>query len=118
LQSRNLRYGRATVETLHTLGLWDKVSSKIVYAQDINMAKQYGASHNADVVFTAYSLVIKESGKIIPVDEKLHQPITQELAILASSQHQDAARRFVVFLLTGDGKTALANSGYLVPSLH
>jgi len=109
-------YGLATIQTLQALGLWDKVKSKIVYAQNINMAKQYGATNNADAVFTAYSLVMKESGKVIPVDEKLHRAIAQELAILASSRHQAAARKFVAFLLMGDGRTALANSGYRVPS--
>jgi molybdate transport system substrate-binding protein len=108
-------YGRAGVETLQSLGLWEKVQSKIVYAENINIAKQYGASNNAEAVFTAYSLVMRESGKVIVVDEKLHRPITQELAILASSSHVDAARKFVAFLLTGDGRTALENSGYRVP---
>ena len=47
--------------------------------ENISMAKQYGASRNADAVFTAYSLVLKEGGKVIQVDEALHAPITQEL---------------------------------------
>ena len=50
-------------------GIWDKVEAKIVYADNINMAKQYGTSGNADAVFTAYSLVMKEQGKVIQMDD-------------------------------------------------
>ncbi len=108
-------YGQAAVDTLRQLGIWEKVKSKIVYAGNIGMAKQYGSSNNADAVFTAYSLVQKAEGKVIAVDEKLHQPITQKLGIVASSRHQDAARKFVAFLLTGEGRDILSKSGYRVP---
>ncbi len=70
--------GLAAVQTMKPLGLWDKLQPKIVYAENINMAKQYGTSRNADAVLTAYSLVLSEAGKGIQVDEKLHHPIVQE----------------------------------------
>ncbi len=66
-------------------GIWDQVKDKIVYAENINMAKQYGTSKNADAVFTAYSLVLKEAGQVIQVDEALHTPIVQKLGVLAHS---------------------------------
>ncbi len=109
-------YGQATVDTLRQLGIWEQVKSKIVYAGNIGMAKQYGASNNADAVFTAYSLVQNSGGKVIAVDGKLHQPITQELGIVAATHHRDAARKFVAFLLTGEGREILSKSGYSVPT--
>ena len=108
-------YGAATVEALQHLGIWDKVKSKVVYAENINMAKEYGLSKNADAVFTAYSLVLKAGGKVIQVDEKLHRPISQELGILAGSKNQKEAQAFVDFLLRGQGREVLAESGYRVP---
>jgi ABC-type molybdate transport system substrate-binding protein len=63
-------------------------------------------------VFTAYSLVLHDQGKIIAVDEKLHQPIAQELGILASSTHQAQARKFTAFFLTGAGRDVLREFGY------
>lgn len=105
-------YGEATVETLRKLNLWDRVKDRIVYAENINIAKQYGTSKNADAVFTAYSLVIHESGKVIPVDASLHQPIDQELGIVAASKHLEEARKFVAFLMTGDGRKILLSFGY------
>ena len=104
-------YGQAAVEALHSAGLWDKLKPKIVYAENINMAKQYGASNNADAVFTAYSLVLHEGGTIIRMDPRLHHALVQELGIIARSPRQPAAQRFVQFVL-GPGRTILLKSGY------
>jgi molybdate transport system substrate-binding protein len=108
-------YGHAAVDTLQRLGIWEQVKPKVVYAENISMAKQYGKSKNADAVFTAYSLVLHESGKTIRVDERLHQPLDQELGIVAKSDHQDWAGKFASFLLRGDGKSILISYGYNVP---
>jgi len=107
-------YGTAAVETLQHAGIWDQVKDKIVYAENISMAKQYGTSKNADAVFTAYSLVLKEAGQVIEVDEALHTPIVQKLGVLAHSQHRDTAQLFTNFVLTGAGRDILARSGYKV----
>jgi molybdate transport system substrate-binding protein len=109
-------YGQATVDTLQKLGIWEQVKPKVVYAENISMAKQYGQSKNADAVFTAYSLVLHEPGKIVQVDEALHKPIEQELGIVAKSNRQEAAKKFVAFLLTGAGKVILASYGYQPPA--
>jgi molybdate transport system substrate-binding protein len=108
-------YGQASVDALQRLGIWPRVQNKVVYAENINMAKQYGLSHNADAIFTAYSLVLHDQGQVLRVDENLHQPIHQALGIVANSKHADAARRFVDFLLRGEGREILRNSGYETP---
>ncbi len=105
-------YGMAARETLQKLGIWSQVESKIVYADNISMAKQYGSSGNADAVFTAYSLVLKEPGKVIQVGEGLHAPIQQAVGIVAASKHADTARAFVDFLLGEKGRGILRSSGY------
>ncbi len=110
-------YGQAAVDTLQKLAIWEQVKAKVVYAENISMAKQYGKSNNADAVFTAYSLVLHEAGKVIQVDESLHRPINQEVAIIAKSSRQEAARKFVAFLLTGAGQSILASYGYRSPGV-
>lgn len=109
-------YGQAAVEALQRLGLWKHVQGRIVYGENINVARQYGMSGNADAVFTAYSLVLHEPGKVVRVDSNLYHPIDQELGIMASSKHVEAARAFVDFLIRGAGKEVLLNSGYEPPA--
>ncbi|HYL37602.1 MAG TPA: molybdate ABC transporter substrate-binding protein [Bryobacteraceae bacterium] len=105
-------YGEAAVETLQRLNLWQRIQGKIVYAENINMARQYGMSNNADAVFTAYSLVLHAAGRTIVVDQALHPPIEQELGIMATSKHPASAHKFADFLLHGEGRDMLRNSGY------
>ena len=88
---------------------WQQVKPKIVYAENISMAKQYGTSHNADVVFTAYSLVLHEGGKVIRVSS---EGLQQEVAVVAASQRQPEAQKFVDFLLHGKGREILSQFGY------
>ena len=109
-------YGQAAVETLQHLDLWGRVQAKIVYAENINVARQYGMSHNADAVFTAYSLVMHEPGTVLRVDETLHQPIDQALGVIANSKHPDAARKFADFIMNGEGRKMLLDSGYESPA--
>ena len=108
-------YGRASVEALQALKLWRGVQPKVVYAENITMAKQYAESGNADASFTAYSLILREQGKVILVDEHLYRPIDQAAAVLKNSQKQESARRFVKFLLGIKGREILARNGYVFP---
>jgi molybdate transport system substrate-binding protein len=107
-------YGAASVEALQHADIWDAVMPKVVYAANIDMAKQYGTSKNADAVFTAYSLVLKEAGKVIQVDEALHQPIVQKLGIVAKSQHLEDAQKFTRFVLGESGRAILTRYGYKI----
>jgi molybdate transport system substrate-binding protein len=107
-------YGAAAVEALQHAAIWDAVKPKIVYADNISMAKQYGTSKNADAVFTAYSLVLKEAGQVIQVGEALHQPIIQKLGVVARSQHREPAQSFTSFVLNGPGRAVLTRYGYKI----
>jgi len=107
-------YGAAAVETLQHAGVWDQVKDRIVYAENISMAKEYGTSKNADAVFTAYSLVLKESGNVMQVDGARHQPIVQKLGVVARSQHRDSAQSFTRFVVSGPGRNVLARYGYKI----
>jgi molybdate transport system substrate-binding protein len=107
-------YGEAAVETLRHAGIWDRVQAKIVYAENISMAKEYGTSKNADAVFTAYSLVLKEPGKVIQIDGNLHAPIVQKLGVVARSRERQAAQSFTRFVLGQPGQAILARYGYQI----
>jgi len=102
-------YGKAAQDILERQPDWPQVKPKIVYAENISMAKQYGTSHNADVVFTAYSLILHEGGKVIRVPS---EGLQQELAIIAASRNQSEARKFADFLLHGKGREILTQFGY------
>jgi molybdate transport system substrate-binding protein len=105
-------YGRATIEALRQLNLLTQIESKIIYAQNVSQAKQYAATGNAEVAFIPLALVKANEGQIIEVDERLHQPIDQAIAIIKDSPYQEAAQRFVTFVLSVEGRTLLESYGY------
>jgi molybdate transport system substrate-binding protein len=105
-------YGRAAVEALTALNLWKDVESKVVYGQNVTQAKQYAATGNADVAFIPRSLVREGEGSSIAVDERLHQPINQALAVTKSSDKQTAALQFAEYILSPEGQTLLERYGY------
>ena len=108
-------YGAATVETLHRLNLWDQLQPKLVYAENINMARQYAITGNAEAAFTAYSLVIHAGGHVLMVDERLHRPIEQTLGIVKGTHNLEGARRFTRFVLSPAGAAIWERYGYLAP---
>ena len=109
-------YGQAAVEALRASNLWEKVEPKIVYSQNVAQAKQFAASGNADAAFLPRSLVKAGEGQTIEVDARLHQPIDQALAVVRASSKQDAARKFVAFVLSDDGQSLLERYGYGKPN--
>jgi molybdate transport system substrate-binding protein len=110
-------YGQATVESLQALGIWSEIQSRIIYAQNVSQAKQYAATGNAEVAFIPLALVKPGEGTYIEVNEGLHRPIDQALGIIKDSSRQEAARRFVNFLLSEEGQALLEKKGYSRPLL-
>jgi len=108
-------YGRAAVESLRTLGIWNEIEERVVYAQNVSQAKQYAATGNAEVAFIPLALVKPKEGSYFEVSEDLHQPIDQALGIVKDSIKQPAARQFVDFLLSDEGQELLSKNGYRKP---
>lgn len=109
-------YGKATVEALRALNLWQQVEPKVVYAQNVLMTKQFAVTGNAEVAFLPLALVKPNEGRFIEVDEQLHQPIDQALGVVKASGKQEAARRFTDFVLSDKGQRILEQYGYRKPS--
>jgi molybdate transport system substrate-binding protein len=108
-------YGRAAVESLKHLGIWTQIEPRVIYAQNVSQARQYAATGNAEVAFIPLALVKPGDGSYLEVEENLHEPINQALAVLQSSAKQDAARQFVSFVLGSEGQQLLKAKGYSLP---
>ncbi|HEY0322170.1 MAG TPA: molybdate ABC transporter substrate-binding protein [Pyrinomonadaceae bacterium] len=108
-------YGRAAVEALRALNLWQQVEPKVVYAQNVSQTKQFASTGNAEVAFLPLALMKPGEGRYVEVDEKLHQPIDQALGVVKASGKQEAARRFTDFVLSEKGQRILEQYGYRKP---
>ena len=105
-------YGRAAVEALKALNLWTEVEPKVIYGQNVSQAKQYAATGNAEAAFIPRSLIKADEGHAIEIDERLHQPINQALAVIKASEKPEPARRFAAYVLSPEGQALLERYGY------
>lgn len=99
-------YGAAAVETMRSLGVYDRLKSRIVTGSSIAQAYQFTSTGAAQLGFVALSQVIAIPGGsrwIVPA--KLHAPIDQQAVLLKTGAQNPAAKAFLAFL---KGRTALA----------
>ncbi|MDX1980867.1 MAG: molybdate ABC transporter substrate-binding protein [Bryobacteraceae bacterium] len=103
-------YGAAAKQSLERAGLWASIQSRIVMAENVRQALQYGESGNADAVITAWSLVKDKGGVLVP--ETQHDPIEQAGGIVASSKQAALAGRLMAFLKSAQGAALLERYGF------
>jgi molybdate transport system substrate-binding protein len=108
-------YGAAAEQLLRAAELWDALQPRLVRAENVTAARQTASTGNADAAFTAYSLVFRESGTLVPLDTSKLAPINQALAIPARSTQPDNARKFADYILHGPGREVLREAGYDLP---
>jgi molybdate transport system substrate-binding protein len=109
-------YGRAAEEALKSVGLWDQLKPKLVYGANVTAATEYVRSGNTEAGLLPLSLVIHEPAvTYVTVDESLHQPIQQALAVVKGTKNEELARRFVAFIRGPQGRAVLEKYGYVVP---
>lgn len=106
-------YGLAARQALEHEHLWQFVSQKAVYGENVRQALQLLESGNADAVLTSDSLLQGKNAQVLPAD--WHQPIVQKGGIVASSKNQAAAERFLRFLVSPEGHAVFARFGFAKP---
>lgn len=109
-------YGRAAEEALRSAGLWEQIRPKLVYGENVGQVIEYLQSGNAEAGLVALSLVIGGTSGLsyVVVDEGLHQPIRQALAVLKETEAEPLARRFVAFIRGSQGRVVLEKYGFVV----
>ena len=111
-------YGKATVEALKSLKLYDRVKDKFIFGESIGQTVIY-TLNAADIGFIAKSTIFSpklrgfEKGKNwIDVDPKTYNPISQGMVLLKESKD---AKAFYDFMLSDDAKKILKKYGYTLP---
>lgn len=108
-------YGAAARQTLEKLGLWNRVSPRIVQGEDVGQTFQFVVTENAELGFVALSQLEGQAGSrwLVPAD--LHAPIEQQAVLLARGRDNPAARAFLEFLKGKEGRAIVERSGYALP---
>lgn len=108
-------YGVAAVETLRKLGLYDRLSRRLVQGSSITQAFQFVRTGAAELGFVALSQVVMETGGsrwLAPAAD--HSAIDQQAALLARGAGNPAARAFLRYLRGPEAKAIIRRYGYEV----
>lgn len=111
-------YGRAALQALKKLGVWDQVRGKVVQGENIGQAFQFVATQNAELGFVALSQTLDPKNKIkgshwdVPPD--LYDPIFQDLVLLKPARGNPAAQALVSFIQGPAARKIIADYGYLL----
>ncbi len=108
-------YGEAARQALQSAGIWDRVSSRLVFGENISQTLQYAETGNVDVAIVALSLSVNSQGRWVLISDQLHQPLNQALAVIKSTRHETEARRFAGFINSPEGRPIRRKYGFVLP---
>jgi len=108
-------YGKAAEQALNKAGVYADVKAKLVPSENVLQAMQYVDSGNAEVAIVALSLALSAKGKHTVIEESLHEPIDQAIAVCEQSKQKAAAADFIGFVNSADGRVLMKKSGFLLP---
>jgi molybdate transport system substrate-binding protein len=112
-------YGRAAVEALTNVGIYEQIREKFVFGENILQAAQFLQSGNAQAGILAYSLTRSPAlrgGKLWEIPRGTYSPIEQSVVVLKSAKDKSAAQDFVKFVIHGPGRAVLVKYGFEPPA--
>ena len=109
-------YGAAAVQTLRSLGLYDRLQPRLVTGENITQAHQFVATGNAQLGFVALSQVEVDGriaeGSAWVVPARLHEPVEQQAVLLTQGRDNPAARALLGFLRSEPARAVIRGYGY------
>jgi len=116
-EPRSVPAGQYGEQVLKKLGIFDKVKSKLVLANNVRQVLAVVESGNADagLVYATDARVSDKVKVVVAADDKYHSRIVYPVAVIKRSKNVAAAKEFVQFLSSSQVKAVLKKYGFIVP---
>lgn len=112
-------YGRAAVAALKSANIYDSVTGKLVFGDNISQTAQLAQSANADVGLIAHSLALndtmKGSGTFIDLPASTCPPVVQGMVIVSASRNKSGARALLQYVKGPEAQRTLHVLGFGAP---
>ena len=110
--------GQYAEESLRTLGLWDRLQPKLVFAENVRQALDYVARGEVDAgfVYTTDAAIRRRDVKeAFRPAEDTYRAVTYPVAIVTGSRYPGLAGAFIDLLVSAEGRQVLGRLGFLPP---
>jgi len=106
-------YGRAAIEAMQALAVYDALKAKIVQGNSIAQTFQFVDTKNAELGFVALSQLfgITEGTRWL-VPQNLYAPIKQDAVLLKKGENDEASKGFLEFLKGPQARVVIEKFGY------
>lgn len=108
-------YGLAAQQALQSAGVWEAVREKLVLGENVSQTLQFVQTGDAPVGIVALSIADVPEVQGTLLDDSLHEPINQAMAVVQGSPREDAARDFVRFVNGPQGREIMTRYGFVLP---
>jgi molybdate transport system substrate-binding protein len=101
-------------QTLKTLGLYDRIRSKIVLGKDVRQVLTYVETGNADagLVYTTDARISGKVRVIATAPESSHAPIVYPIAAITGTRNEQAVRAFLNYLNSDAARAIFVKYGF------
>ncbi|WP_216827548.1 molybdate ABC transporter substrate-binding protein [Alkalihalobacterium elongatum] len=108
-------YGLAAKQSLEKAGIWEELQGKMVYGRNISDTLAYIETGNAEAGIIALSLYNEDAVNFHIIDDTMHAPVEQSIAVVRSTNQVELAHEFIEFTMGPIGKPIMENYGFIVP---
>lgn len=108
-------YGLAAKQALEAAGIWEQLEGKLVYGRNISDTLAYMETGNVEASIVALSLFNEEKMNFLLIDEELHAPLEQSIAVIGRTSEYELANEFIQFIKGPIGKPIMERYGFVVP---
>lgn len=106
--------GKYAKESLVATNVWESITNKFVYAQNVRQVLTYVETANVEIgfVYKSDAMTSNEVEIIYDVPNELHDSIFYDIAITNESKHKKEAEQFIKFLQSEEAKLTFEEYGF------
>ncbi|WP_209124761.1 molybdate ABC transporter substrate-binding protein [Alkalihalobacillus sp. BA299] len=108
-------YGLAAKQALIEAGIWEQLQGKLVFGRNISDTLALIDTGNVEASIIALSLYQEGKVDFHLIDENLHAPLEQSIAVVNRTNNEELSKRFIDFIIGPIGKPIMESYGFVVP---
>ncbi|RSD29102.1 molybdate ABC transporter substrate-binding protein [Mesobacillus subterraneus] len=108
-------YGLAAKQALEAAGIWDQIEGKLVYGRNISDTLTFIETGNAEAGIIALSLHREDDLNFHLIDDNMHEPLEQSIAVIKRTKQEKLAKDFIDFIKGPTGKPIMESYGFTIP---